>query len=365
MASPLGWRGPRFLLLLVGFVAGAPRLDTLPAIGLARASGRTLVVRNVVCSKHSACEWSNATGDGIIEVLGPRAWHLACNKVAIPRQACDVERDALRPWPPRFQAAELFFDAAWLARMTQRGGFMRFPLLHGDATAWVFAQRRASAPFSPTELAAPVWHFHHLHKGVPAQPSSKTPRPPRPPTEPVSLVDNMGLNSTYFGLHVRLGDRITSNAKFDGVALAKWVYAKTKDLPLTAPGRQKPAIFLAITRVNLTALTDILSPYFDVYNSLPVDELIARGSAAAPARAPSPCARHSCRARQVHELSVDMHMALEQLVCAHANAFIGSRGSTVSTHVQGRRAPMLSTLFHINTQIMSRHEGKPRPRPRL
>jgi len=73
-------------------------------------------------------------------------------------------------------------------------------------------------------------------------------------------------------------------------------------------------------------------------------------------------------------------MALEQLVCAHANAFIGSRGSTVSTHVQvmrafgsqpetektwGRRAPMLSTLFHINTQFMSRHERKPRPRPRL
>ncbi|KAJ1616704.1 hypothetical protein T492DRAFT_850629 [Pavlovales sp. CCMP2436] len=299
MASPLGWRGPCFLLLLVGFVAGAPvhkgpiapkrdalppqrfltygsscqgcgfnnqRLDVLPAIGLAWASGRTLVVRNVVCSKHSACEWSNATGDGIIEVLGPRAWHLACNKVAIPRQACDVERDALRPWPPRFQAAELFFDAAWLARMTQGGGFMwtddfrrRFPLLHDDATAWVFAQRRASAPFSPTELAAPVWHFHHLHKGVPALPSSKTPRPPRPPTEPVvytpwlhrlakSLVDNMGLNSTYLGLHVRLGDRITSNAKFDGVALAKWVYAKTKELPLTAPGRQKPAIFLATTR---------------------------------------------------------------------------------------------------------------------
>mmetsp|Transcript_17460 Transcript_17460/g.41473 ORF Transcript_17460/g.41473 Transcript_17460/m.41473 type:complete len:177 (-) Transcript_17460:119-649(-) len=176
----------------------------------------------------------------------------------------------------------------------------------------------------------------------------------------------MGLNSTYFGLHVRLGDRITSNAKFDGVALAKWVYAKTKDLPLTAPGRQKPAIFLATTRVNLTALTDVLSPYFDVYNSLPVDELIARDPRLLPP--------------EVRELSVDMHMALEQLVCAHADAFIGSRGSTVSTHVQvmrafgsqpetektwGRRGPMLSILFNINARFTSRHKGKSLPRPRL
>ena len=103
------------------------RMDLEEAARLARATNRTLVVRNFVCSPHSPCPRSNASGDGVIPAFGGvSAWRAACQ--TSKAMVCDkghVKNDDGTPWGSGvfFVAARQFVDPTYAAQYAAYTGY--------------------------------------------------------------------------------------------------------------------------------------------------------------------------------------------------------------------------------------------------
>ena len=311
------------------------------AASLALASGRTLVVRNFVCSPHSPCPESSASADGVIPALGGvTAWRNTCALDGVV--VCDQSRfrkDDGSLWGngTRFLAARLVVDPAYFERLQLRYVWQddfhaQHPeLLHNcratGRPCWVMVQRRS--PLTSVECDATVWHAYHLHKerfirgfaaNAPlpsAWPRTRGPmvygRPLQQVAEQV-MVALQGLRSghKYACAHIRLGDWGPWHG-LEKTGFQPGRYAKALKQRLHE-ARHAPLYVATSNPQSILALRD----HFELHTSasLGIEQRIRLAAGV---------------------FSNDLLACVEQLVCAGAVFFIGSPGSSVTSHIQAMR----------------------------
>ena len=346
------------------------RIDLERALQIAAMTGRTLVVRNVVCSPHSPCPNMRSLGastDGVIPTLGGvDAWRRICGKV------CDADhilRDPPRGLPGSlgwavgvdFAPARHFFDGDELAKASGRHFLWtdefhaRHHELLGPTAANNWVVLGGEGGLSEQQKDACVWHVPHLHKGSThkrvvnqLQLPTSTLKQGAPLVvyaawlrELAAELGKIAGGSTHppFGTgasgyacaHVRLGDWAShngcvENCKFQpknyATSLRSLVNQRWPKRVMNASS-SKRNLFLATKREDVDLLEPALGRAgFRVVTSATLAKRVQQRTFEGLGGPPTE----------------DIMSCVEQLVCAGASVFVGTPGSTWSGYVKEVRA---------------------------
>ena len=344
------------------------RVDLENAVRLAIATGRTLVVRNFVCSVHAPCPTSNASSDGVIAALGGvAAWRAACS---LKEPICDVggkKQEGPSRWGSgvHFLPAQLFVNPAYfrdlgVSFLWQDEFHARHANLLNDPSAWTMLLQPKNKPLSGAQLNGPVWHITHLHKIGPLSSLAKNlPQPKQWPKVPplryalwlhgvaqrmvVDLRAKHGVDD-FSCVHMRLGDWIVHNGLRDEDFQPRAYAAGLNKLHLKqnitrAGARKKRIMYLATARKSVARMLPALRTDFEVETSSTLE-----------------MARHI--AGTVKRPNEDLFACIEQLVCIHAPVFIGTPGSTVTEFVKESRAAHQRSSLSLSPISFVKRSGK-------